>query len=306
MAEPNRISGSALVTGASAGIGLDVARGLARRGARVLLLARPSNRADAALAAIRAETPGQPHLLISGDLGSQADVRRMAAEIRSATPTLEYLVHNAAVVSPTRATTVDGHELQFAVNHLAVYLLTHELMPALRAATRSRIVVTASQVERSGTLDFQELMSGTRYDKSRAYNRSKLANVLFTYELAARLGAGPITVNCLHPGVVRTGLLNTLLGEDDQGAGSRLKGAVGGILRKAGLRPAVNDWALSTEAGAEGTLYVATAAELDGVSGQYFDVVRRAESSPQSRDPVLRSELWRISANLTGISPDWP
>jgi NAD(P)-dependent dehydrogenase (short-subunit alcohol dehydrogenase family) len=270
----------------------------------VIILSRPSNRADAALAAIGAEATGPAPLLVSGDLGRQADVRRMAAEIRGVAPSLEILVHNAAVVSPKRSTTVDGHELLFAVNHLAVYLLTHELLPMVRAAGKARIVVTASQVERSGTLDFQELMSGARYDKARAYNRSKLANVLFTYELAARLRQAPITVNCLHPGVVRTGLLNPLLGEDDSGGG--IRAAVGGFLRKTGLRAPINDWALTPEAGAQGTLYLATSPEVEGTTGQYFDVVRRAESSPQSRDPELRAELWRISANLVSVSPDWP
>lgn len=273
----------------------------------MLLLTRPGPKGGAAIERVRTAATGPAPVRVSGDLSSLADVRRLADAVLASTPSLQLLIHNAGIVSPERQTTVDGHELQFAVNHLAVYLLTHQLLPALRVADRARIVVTASQVERSGTLDFRDLMSGANYRMDQAYSRSKLANVLFTYELATRLAGSGITTNCLHPGVVRTNLLNRLLGEGETlGPAARIKGAVGGVLRRAGLKAPVSDWALTPDQGAATTLFVATAPELEGVTGQYFSVGARAESSPQSRDSALGRELWRISASLTGVNPDWP
>jgi NAD(P)-dependent dehydrogenase (short-subunit alcohol dehydrogenase family) len=298
---------SVLITGASAGIGLAAANTLAQQGWRVLLHTRPGPKGSAAFDQLRRAASGPPPLHLVADLASLAEVRRLGQEVRSLNRALDVVVHNAAIVTPDRRMTIDGHEMQFAVNHLAVYLLTHELMPVLEAAGPARIVVTASQVERSGRIDFRDLTSAAHYQADEAYARSKLANVLFTYELANRLAGTPITANCFHPGVVRTGLLNTLLGENASNSGvARLKGAIGGALRRTGLRPPVQDWALDTAAGSATTVYLASSPEVTGVTGQYFNVGKVAESSLQSKDAELRCELWRVSAKLVSVEPNWP
>jgi NAD(P)-dependent dehydrogenase (short-subunit alcohol dehydrogenase family) len=247
-------------------------------------------------------------------------IREFAAACLVRGAPVELLIHNAAVVTPTRSVTVDGFETQFAVNHLAVVLLTHELWPLLCRADSARIVVTSSQIERHGVIDFDDLQGLRNYDAERAYCQSKLCNVLFTRELHRRLQLARhphtgITVNCLHPGVVRTSLLDTLL---DQSARRRapehwisssyamLRSNAGAILRGLGLRPPIQDWALTPAAGAQATLFLALASEVRGISGEYFLEQRVAQSSERSRDENTARRLWNESAAMLGPDNNWP
>ncbi len=299
----------AVVTGGTRGIGLEVVRGLVGSGYRVLAIGRdPATTA----AACQSLGPAADNVtMLQADLASMTEVRRIAASIAEQAPIVDVLIHNAAVVRRTRELTPDGFEWQLAVNHLAPFLLTALLFPTL-ATGSARIVVTASQVERHGTLDFGDLTLARGYDASGAYSRTKLANVLFTYELARRIAGSGVTANCLHPGVVRTGLLNTLhaaaRAKHRSTAGaivSRIRSAIGGALRAAGLRAQPIEWALSPAEGARTTLFVATAPELAGVSGQYFREGHAAETSVASRDVETAGRLWDVSASLVGIAPDW-
>ena len=201
----------AVVTGGTRGIGLEVARGLVSRGIHVLIVGRDAGAGKAAVESLgRSAAGGAQARFEAGDLSRLGEVPALARRIAGIVPRLKYLIHNAAVVTPRRLVTPEGFETQFAVNHLAPYSLTRDLIPALLSAPEARIVVTASQVERGADLDLDDLMGSKGYEPFRAYGQSKLANVLFTYELAERLAGSSVTVNCLHPGVVRTALLDTL------------------------------------------------------------------------------------------------
>ena len=300
----------ALVTGASRGIGLQVARGLLAQGMTVCAVARrPPERAvaDASRGSLR---------FVPADFSSMDSVRELATRIRAMFPRLDLLVHNAATVDLERVVTADGFERQFAVNHLAAYLLTQQLLPMLQRRAPARIVVTASQVEAGASLDLDDLMSSRDYQPGRVYARTKLANVLFTYQLARRLDSVAITVNCLHPGVIRTALLDNL-SEAQQRRERRTQSATqqavraarsvtGRALRALKLRPPVREWALDTTQGAATTLFVATDPSVARVTGQYFSDRRVAKSSAQSHDPALQRALWNASAQLLQMSPEWP
>ncbi len=300
----------AVVTGGSRGIGLHVVRGLAQRGFDVIALARESSAARDALG----NAAGGRITFVPVDLASLAEVRRVAGTIGASGRAVAVLVLNAAVVTLDREMTVDGFERQFAVNHLAPYLLTHELLPLLRRGTAGRIVVVASQMERGGRIELGDLMATRQYHPTVAYGQSKLANVLFTYELAGRLATTGVTVNCLHPGVVRSTLLDGLLAAKRRGRETGVvarsvataRRAAGTLLRLSGLRPSPVDWAPPPSVGADAVLTLATDAELDGVTGTYFQDGIPRETSPQSRDAALRLALWNASAQLVGVDPSWP
>jgi NAD(P)-dependent dehydrogenase (short-subunit alcohol dehydrogenase family) len=272
-----------VVTGASAGIGKETALGLARLGARVAIVCRDRDRGAAAAAEIRAAGSPQVELFLA-DLSLQDDVRRLAGQLVERLARIDVLLHNAGVVMRERRLTRDGVETTLAVNHLAPFLLTQLLRPKIEAP--ARIVVVASQVEARGRIDFGDLsFARTAYEPLAAYCQSKLANMLFTYELTRRLRDTDITANCLHPGVIATNLLCDYMGRP------RVMSKVHRLTHP------------GPKEGAQVSLKLATDPALSGVSGRYFRPDGEASSSKQSYDPELARRLWDVSEQLTGLSP---
>ena len=196
-----------VVTGATRGIGRATAERLAELGATLVLVCRRLEEGEGVAREIASAQGGKPALVVTADLSSQRSVRDAAELIRAAHGQLHVLVNNAGLIPKQRETTVDGLEMQFAVNHLAYFLLTNLLLDRLVDGAPSRVVNVSSGAHQGGRLDFSDLQSERRYDPVRVYGRTKLANVLFTYELARRLGDTGVTANCLHPGVVATKLM---------------------------------------------------------------------------------------------------
>ena len=280
---------SCLVTGATSGLGQETALGLARLGAHVILVGRSASRGERARAEVAGRS-GNPRVdLLVADLSVQAGVRRLAAEVLERTPRLHVLVNNAGVVNLSRTVTADGLETTFAVNHLAYFLLANLLLPRLAEGAPARIVNVASDAHRFGRLDLDDLQSERAYralpvlGAMRVYSMTKLANLLFTEELARRVKDRGVTVNAVHPGFVRS-----RLGENN---GSVARAVL--LL----LRP----FALSPARGAETSIHVASAPELEGVTGRYFVRKREATPSGAARDRTLARKLWDESARLTGL-----
>jgi NAD(P)-dependent dehydrogenase (short-subunit alcohol dehydrogenase family) len=270
-----------LVTGATSGIGLVTARELARQGARVVIVGRDQGRCDAAVAQARA-AGGEAEALLA-DLSSLEQTHALAGQFRERHGRLDVLVNNAGGIWLRRELTVDGLERTFAVNHLAPFLLTHRLLDLLRASAPSRVVNVSSRAHRKATLDFDNLQGERSYGGWRQYCRTKLMNLLFTYELARRLAGTGVTANALHPGWVATGF----------GGGNGLRGWL--------LRTAARYFAIGPEKGARTVIYLASSPDVVGVSGRYFVEEREAPSSPASHDEQTARRLWEVSARLTGL-----
>jgi NAD(P)-dependent dehydrogenase (short-subunit alcohol dehydrogenase family) len=274
-----------LVTGANSGIGLVTALELARRGARVIGVGRSAVRCAEAARQIRELTGSTTVEFLVADLSSQAEVRRLAGEVKAATSRLDVLINNAGLILKKREVTVDGLEMTFAVNHLAYFLLTNLLIDMLKASAPSRIVNVSSAAHLGSKINFDDLQGEKRYSAWRAYQQSKLANILFTYELARRLGGTKVTANALHPGYVRTQIF-------------RVEGFTGWLLRRA-----AELFAITPEEGAKTTLYLATSPDVEGQTGQYFVRQKLTQSSLESRDEATARKLWDVSAELTAMSP---
>jgi retinol dehydrogenase-14 len=280
--DPDLSGATCLITGATSGIGLETARGLAVCGARVIIVARSAERGEPVRAALASETRGHVDLLCA-DLSRLADVRALAEAVRTQTTRLDILINNAGVITRTRQVTADGFETQFAVNHLAPFLLANLLLDLLRRSAPARIVNVASQVEAMGVITLTDLQRERAYDPIGAYTQSKLANVLFTYELARRLQGSGVTANCLHPGVIATKLVDAFYNRTGPARLiSRLRFD-------------------SPRTGAAAVLHLATSPDLAGVSGRYFHETTPSTSSPKSYDEALAGALWAISARLTGL-----
>jgi NAD(P)-dependent dehydrogenase (short-subunit alcohol dehydrogenase family) len=280
---PDLAGRSCLVTGATSGIGEQTALGLARAGARVLVVGRSRERGAAAVARIRAQSANPQVELLLADLSSLAELRRLAGQVLASCPALHVLVNNAGLVNLRRETTVDGFEAMFATNHLAYFLLTLLLLPRLRESAPARIVNVASEAHRFGALDLDDLQSERRFGAMRSYGRTKSANILFTRELARRLEGSGVTANCVHPGAVAT-----RLGKNNGWLGR----AVTALLSPFFLTPAQ---------GARCSLFAATAPQLAATSGRYFVKEREVEPAPAARDPELARRLWERSAALCGL-----
>lgn len=274
-----------VVTGASSGIGKEVARGLARQGARVALVCRSKERGEAARADLRATVPGASVDLLLADLFVQGEVRRVAREIDERYPQVNVLVNNAGLLIGRRALTPDGVENTFALNHLAYFLLTHLLLEKLKASAPARIVNTSSEAHWGARWEWDNLQGERKYSQLRAYCNSKLANLYFTFELARRLDGTSVTVNAVHPGFVR----------------SRFGRTATPAIRY-GIKLAW-PFGISMKKGARTTLYAATAPELAGVTGKYLKASQIAEPSEESRDQAAQTRLWEISEEMTGVAP---
>ncbi|NRA07980.1 MAG: SDR family oxidoreductase [Myxococcales bacterium] len=275
-----------IVTGATSGIGQATAVALAARGASLGLLCRDLGKGERTLERIRTQTDNGEIRLFRADLESQAQVRAVAAEILDAFPRIHLLLNNAGVVNLHYSETVDGIETVFAVNHLACFLLTQLLLERLRESAPARIVNVASHAHKFvGQIDFEDPGHREKYASMRVYGLSKLANILFTRELARRLAGSGVTANSLHPGAVATGL------------GANNGGWAKALTRTLGL------FFNSPEKGAATSLFVATAPELEGVTGRYFARCRETSTSAAGQDDDAAARLWELSEELTGLAP---
>ena len=273
-----------LVTGATSGIGLEASVQLAALGAHVAIVARNSEKGERAVADIEARSGSTRVSLFSCDMSSLAAVRELARSVQTAHSRLDVLVNNAGSVSPTRQTTVDGFEQTFAVNHLAPFLLTNLLLDLVKRTTRARIVNVASEAHRSGTIDFDDLQfERGGYTGVRAYNRSKLANILFTNELARRLAGTSVTANSLHPGVVATNIW------------SRAPWYLQPIIFPLRL------FMISPQRGGETIVYLASSADVEGKSGGYYVKNRLVPTTPAAADAAAATKLWDLSERLVRL-----
>jgi retinol dehydrogenase 14 len=274
-----------LVTGSTGGIGKATALGLAAMGADVAIIGRDRERVEQTAREIRTATGGRVAPFIA-DLSSQDEVRRLAREVLAALPRLDVLVNNVGGYWNTRHVTVDGLELTFALNHLAPFLLTNLLLERLTTGGGgARVVTVSSQAHTGGSIDLDDLQAAHAYSGARAYNQSKLANVLFTYELARRVSPTLVAANAVHPGVV-----NTSFGGEDPGRAQRA------------LVPLMRPFMKAPAQGAATTVHVASARALEGVTGQYFAGSRARRSSDRSNDLAMAARLWRVSRDLVGLA----
>jgi NAD(P)-dependent dehydrogenase (short-subunit alcohol dehydrogenase family) len=273
------------VTGASGGIGKEVALGLARQGARVVIVSHSKDRAEAAVHEI-VQASLNPHVdLVVADLMTHAGVRHAAAEIDRRYGQVHVLVNNAGLLIGKRALTEDGLERSFALNHLAYFHLTALLADKIKASAPARIVSTSSMAHAWGRLDWDNLQGERRFSQWRAYGTTKLMNILFTAELARRLEGTGVTANAVHPGFVRSDFGRT--------ASPLMRAAV-----RVGMLGAV-----SVEKGAATTLWAATAPELAGVTGKYFARSAEARPSQAALDRAAQAKLWEVSERLVGLAP---
>lgn len=275
----------AIITGATGGMGAVTAEAIAKQNFITILVGRNQTKGLEVVQAIKAKTQNPDVVFMQADLSSQQSIRDLATAFKSTYNRLDLLVNNAGAVFSKRLTTVDGIEMTFALNHLSYYLLTNLLLDVLKQSKPSRIVnvssATHNGVKEENIKDWQ---GEKKYSMIQAYHRSKLANLLFTYELNRRLKGSSVTVNAVKPGFTKSGL--------GKGAG----GFMSLILR---LMSAL--MARSTEEGAETAIYLATSKDVEGISGKYYDKQNQIASSKASYDTQLASELWQLSAKLTHI-----
>jgi retinol dehydrogenase-14 len=270
-----------LITGGTGGIGKATAIGLAAMGAHVGITGRDRRRAEAAAADIT-KASGNPAVdVFAVDMSSQAEVRRLAREVLDLYPRLDVLVNNVGGFWGTRRSTADGLEHTFAVNHLAPFLLTELLLDRLKASAPARVVNVSSGAQSMGKLNFDDLQGEREYSGQKAYNQSKLANVVFTYELARRLDGTGVTTTVLHPGVVRTAFA-----AEDPSPLWRV------------LLPIVRPLLKSPQKGAATSIYLASSPEVEGVSGKYFINSKPRASQKASYDTAAAARLWQISSEL--------
>jgi NAD(P)-dependent dehydrogenase (short-subunit alcohol dehydrogenase family) len=270
-----------VITGATSGIGEVAAETLAREGARVVFTARDPAKAAAVLGRLSLAGPGARHDWVHADLSTIAAMKAAGAALLAKAPTIDVLINNAGAIFDHREVTADGLEKTFAVNHMAYFVITGTLRPAL--APEARIVSTASTAHTFGRLDFDDLQSARSYSAFGAYGLSKLCNILWTRELARRLEGTGITANCVHPGGVNTGF-----GDNAKG----LIGAVLGLAKRFMLTPAQ---------GADTLIYLASSPEVAGKTGGYWAKRRLAQPSAAARDPAAARRLWDVSAELAGL-----
>lgn len=278
-----------LVTGANSGIGKATVRGLAKRGAHIIMVCRSKERGEAARREIIDATGHDGIDLLLADLAVQTDVRALADEVMARYNRLDVLINNAGIYQADRQLTPDGIEKTWAVNHLAYFLLTNLLRDLLASTAdahgEARVVNVGSEAYKGGTMNLDDPeFESEAYSGMKAYARSKLANLLFTYELARRWRDTGVTATCVHPGVVASGFWDR---NDDwlSWAGWLFK------------------WAYKSPAsGARGSLYLATSSDVEGVTGAYFDGTERVTPEPKAYDEQMAQRLWERSAEMTGLA----
>lgn len=274
-----------LITGANSGIGKFTAMGLAKSGAKVIMVSRNKEKGQKTLQEIVGKTGNNEVELLTADFASFESVKKLVLEYKSKYNKLDVLINNAGTFFSELHYTKDGIEMQFAVNHLAPFLLTNLLLDTLKKSSSPRIINVSSKLHYRGSMDFDDLYLKKGYDGLKAYCQSKLANVLFTYELSRRVEGTGITVNCLHPGGVRTGLVN----KNTSGIYK-----IGWIF----LKP----FMISPVTGAITSIYLAGSNEVEGMTGKYFDKCKPKRSSRISCDREIARRLWEVSEKLTGVS----
>ena len=274
-----------LITGANSGIGKATALGLANLGATVVLVSRDRTRGEQAQQEIQAQS-GNPHIdLMIADLSSQRSIRQLADEFKSRYSQLHVLINNAGVFQLRKRLTVDGIDMVFAVNQLAPFLLTNLLLDVIKAGAPARIINVSSGSHEANYLRLDDLQSEKHYRPMRAYGQSKLALVLFTYELARRLTGTGVTANCLHPGFVATNIAQRDLPP---------------IVRP--LAKPVFLFGISPEEGAKTSIYLASSPDVEGITGKYFVKSIPRQSAPLTHDVSLQHKLWQVCAVMTGLT----
>ena len=270
-----------IITGATSGIGEVAAIRLAEQGARIVFTARDKARADDTMAALKKANPAADHAVHMADLSRLSEMKRVGAEL-AREPRIDVLVNNAGALFNKRQETVDGLEMTFALNHMAYFVITNLLMGQLKPG--ARIVTVASNAHRGARLDFDDLQSRRGYTGFPVYSRSKLCNILFNRELARHLSGSGVTANALHPGFVAT-----RFGNDS-----------GGIVRTV-LKIAKPIGAISPEEGAQTIIFLASAPQVAGLSGQYFYECKPATPTAEARNDEDAKRLWDISQQIAGL-----
>jgi NAD(P)-dependent dehydrogenase (short-subunit alcohol dehydrogenase family) len=291
-----------LVTGAASGIGAITAQALAQQGAAVILVDRDSEKGAVTVNQIKQQTGNPAVEFMRADLSAQKEIRQLAQQFKSRYQRLDVLVNNAGAIFPQRQETVDGLEMTFALNYLAYFLLTNLLLDMIKASAPARIINVSSRAHARAPIDFDDLGSRSDYRGPRAYARSKLAIVLFTYELARRLEGTGVTVNTLHPGSVATnfstnhggvvGLLMRMIATNFAMNNGKGTGLLARLFRFALISP---------EEGAQTSIYLATSPEVAGITGKYFVKCKAVPSSPDSYDTATADRLWQVSAAHTNL-----
>lgn len=276
-----------LITGGTNGIGKAAALNIAKQGATVVIVGRNRAKTEATVSELKAASGNQNVDMLVGDLSLMAEVRRVAAEFKQKYSALHVLLNNAGGVFDTRFETAEGLEMTFALNHMSYFLLTELLLDTLKASAPARIVSVASEAQVAGRLTFDDLQSQRSYGMGgfAAYALSKLLNIMFTYELARRLAGTGVTANVLHPGPVATGF-----GDNNKGLLMRI------------AMPIFKLTALKPEQGADTAIYLATSAEVEGVTGNYWSKRKEIKSQPASYNADHQRRLWDISAQIAGLT----
>jgi NAD(P)-dependent dehydrogenase (short-subunit alcohol dehydrogenase family) len=274
-----------LVTGATSGIGKASAQALAQKGATVVIVGRDAQNAAQVTEQIRAASGNENVYWLLADLSSQQDIRLLASEFKRKYSQLHVLLNNAGGTFKTRQLSVDGIEMTLALNHLAYFLLTNLLLNTIRASAPARIINVSSGAHSSGKIDFDNLQGERSYSSFGPYANSKLANILFTAELARRFEGTGVTANALHPGLTSTGF-----GKNNPGFLMNIMGAVIPLIAR------------SPEKGAETSIYLATSPEVQSITGKYFVDCKVVQPAPQASDLNVARKLWDVSAELVHLA----
>jgi retinol dehydrogenase 14 len=272
-----------LITGGTSGIGKAAATALAAIGAEVVVVGRSRERGEGAVEEIRLDSGNEEVSLMVADLSVQVEVRRLAGEFQERHDRLDVLVNNAGLVQSERTETPDGIETTLAINHLAPFLLTNLLLDLLKKSAPARIITVSSEAQRWGKMNFDDLQSEKKYRAFPVYGMTKLANIIFTFDLAERLEGTGVTANCIHPGAVNTNF------------GSNQRSPMSFIFR------AFKPFMRSPEQGADTIIYLAASPDVEGMTGKYLSDRKLITASDEAYDEDSRAKLWEISEELTGL-----